>query len=79
MQCELCDRKKEWFSVYVLALCQKVLAIYNYLCYNTLTLQGSYIGNTTASQAVKAGSTPVPCSNIAKTSFACRMKEVLLM
>ena len=24
--------------------------------------QGSYIGNTTASQAVKAGSTPVPCS-----------------
>ena len=26
------------------------------------TLQGSYIGNTTASQAVKAGSIPVPCS-----------------
>ena len=26
-------------------------------------MQGSYIGNTTASQAVKAGSTPVPCSN----------------
>ena len=25
-------------------------------------MQGSYIGNTTASQAVKAGSTPVPCS-----------------
>ena len=24
--------------------------------------QGSYIGNTTASQAVKAGSIPVPCS-----------------
>ena len=27
-----------------------------------LSMQGSYIGNTTASQAVKAGSTPVPCS-----------------
>ncbi len=27
-----------------------------------LQMQGSYIGNTTASQAVKAGSTPVPCS-----------------
>ena len=25
-------------------------------------MQGSYIGNTTASQAVKAGSIPVPCS-----------------
>ena len=29
--------------------------------------QGSYIGNTTASQAVKAGSTPVPCSKKAST------------
>ena len=27
-------------------------------------MQGSYIGNTTASQAVKAGSTPVPCSKM---------------
>ncbi len=27
-----------------------------------LPTQGSYIGNTTASQAVKAGSIPVPCS-----------------
>ena len=26
------------------------------------SMQGSYIGNTTASQAVKAGSIPVPCS-----------------
>ena len=32
------------------------------LCYNTHTMQDSYIGNTTASQAVKAGSTPVSCS-----------------
>ena len=32
-------------------------------CYNTFIIpQGSYIGNTTASQAVKAGSIPVPCS-----------------
>ena len=35
------------------------------LCYNgpnQLNTQDSYIGNTTASQAVKAGSTPVSCS-----------------
>ena len=32
------------------------------LCYNTFSPQDSYIGNTTASQAVKAGSTPVSCS-----------------
>ena len=36
----------------------------NGLCYNTHTTQDSYIGNTTASQAVKAGSTPVSCSKI---------------
>ena len=41
---------------------QKSLAFYSRFCYNTLTSQGSYIGNTTASQAVKAGSIPVPCS-----------------
>ena len=41
---------------------QKAVAFYTWVWYNTLTLQGSYIGNTTASQAVKAGSTPVPCS-----------------
>ena len=40
-------------------------------------MQGSYIGNTTASQAVKAGSTPVPCSN-KKASFVYRTKEVFL-
>ena len=32
------------------------------VCYNASRTQGSYIGNTTASQAVKAGSIPVPCS-----------------
>lgn len=31
------------------------------------TMQGSYIGNTTASQAVKAGSIPVPCSTSLRT------------
>ena len=41
---------------------QNPLAIIYTLCYNDPTMQGSYIGNTTASQAVKAGSTPVPCS-----------------
>ena len=40
-------------------------------------MQGSYIGNTTASQAVKAGSTPVPCSN-KKNSFVYRTKEFFL-
>ena len=39
-----------------------VLEFSKKVCYNTPTAQGSYIGNTTASQAVKAGSTPVPCS-----------------
>ena len=29
-------------------------------------MQDSYIGNTTASQAVKAGSTPVSCSKISQ-------------
>ena len=33
-----------------------------WLWYNLVHTQGSYIGNTTASQAVKAGSIPVPCS-----------------
>ena len=42
---------------------QKVIDISNWVCYNTPIAQGSYIGNTTASQAVKAGSIPVPCSN----------------
>ena len=42
---------------------QKVVEIFVPVCYNTtIALQGSYIGNTTASQAVKAGSIPVPCS-----------------
>ncbi len=35
------------------------------------SMQGSYIGNTTASQAVKAGSIPVPCSKKARQAFAC--------
>ena len=34
-------------------------------------MQGSYIGNTTASQAVKAGSTPVPCSKTKGTPLGC--------
>ena len=38
-------------------------------------MQGSYIGNTTASQAVKAGSTPVPCSR-KETSFVYRTNGV---
>ena len=36
--------------------------------------QGSYIGNTTASQAVKACSIPVPCST-KKESFVYRTKD----
>ena len=39
-----------------------------------ILMQGSYIGNTTASQAVKAGSTPVPCSN-KETSFVYQDKR----
>ena len=39
------------------------------------SLQGSYIGNTTASQAVKAGSTPVPCSR-KETPFVYRTNGV---
>ena len=38
-------------------------------------MQGSYIGNTTASQAVKAGSTPVPCST-KKTTFVYQANVV---
>ena len=34
-------------------------------------MQGSYIGNTTASQAVKAGSIPVPCSKEGHTPVGC--------
>ena len=34
-------------------------------------MQGSYIGNTTASQAVKAGSTPVSCSKSKSTPQGC--------
>ena len=37
-------------------------------------MQGSYIGNTTASQAVKAGSIPVPCST-KKESFVYQTKD----
>ena len=48
-----------------------VLEFSKKVCYNTLTVQGSYIGNTTASQAVKAGSTPVPCS-IGNVAFVFR-------
>ena len=40
--------------------------------------QGSYIGNTTASQAVKAGSTPVPCSK-KETPFVGRQKVFLFV
>ena len=47
---------------------QKRLEFSILLCYNKHNwMQGSYIGNTTASQAVKAGSTPVPCSNKKRT------------
>ena len=54
--CPLLERKQ--------SLRQKVVAFSIWVCYNTfsITMQGSYIGNTTASQAVKAGSTPVSCS-----------------
>ena len=47
------------------------------VCYNTTVpyLQGWYIGITAASQAVKAGSTPVPCSR-KETPFVCRTKGV---
>ena len=44
---------------------QIVVEFYFGVCYNCpcqLKMQDSYIGNTTASQAVKAGSTPVSCS-----------------
>ena len=41
---------------------KKGIEILKALCYNTHIMQDSYIGNTTASQAVKAGSTPVSCS-----------------
>ena len=44
----------------------------------TQLTQGSYIGNTTASQAVKAGSIPVPCSN-KKVSFVYRTNETFWM
>ena len=40
-------------------------------------MQGSYIGNTTASQAVKAGSIPVPCSN-KKVPFVYQTKGTFL-
>ena len=40
-----------------------------------MAMQGSYIGNTTASQAVKAGSIPVPCSR-KETPFVCWTKGV---
>ena len=40
------------------------------------SMQGSYIGNTTASQAVKAGSIPVPCSR-KETPFVRRQKVFL--
>ena len=41
-------------------------------------MQGSYIGNTTASQAVKAGSIPVPCST-KETSFVYHDKRGFFM
>ena len=44
---------------------QKMVEFSFCLCYNghiNSSTQDSYIGNTTASQAVKAGSTPVSCS-----------------
>ena len=51
---------------------QKSVEIYNPVCYNVENeTQGSYIGNTTASQAVKAGSIPVPCSKSQLHSFYC--------
>ena len=45
---------------------QKSVEISKWVCYNAFQTQGSYIGNTTASQAVKAGSIPVPCSKAPK-------------
>ena len=51
---------------------QKGVDIYFLLCYNVVNpTQGSYIGNTTASQAVKAGSIPVPCSKKKDTPTGC--------
>ena len=47
---------------------QKAVEFSIWVCYNAPNTQDSYIGNTTASQAVKAGSTPVSCSN-KKTAF----------
>ena len=59
------------------ANCQISLDFSVSICYNTPNsiTQGSYIGNTTASQAVKAGSTPVPCS---KTKPPGKFREVLI-
>ncbi len=53
---------------------QKGLEFYMQVWYNTTALQGSYIGNTTASQAVKAGSTPVPCSIVRRCGGIGRHK-----
>ena len=55
----------------VFAVDKKGVEFSNALCYNTHTTQDSYIGNTTASQAVKAGSTPVSCSKRKSTPPGC--------
>ena len=48
---------------FAVCLRQKGVEFFFWVCYNVGNQsQGSYIGNTTASQAVKAGSIPVPCS-----------------
>ena len=48
---------------FAVCLRQKGVEFFFWVCYNVGNQsQGSYIGNTTASQAVKAGATPVSCS-----------------
>ena len=57
---------------FAVCLRQKGVEFFFWVCYNVGNQsQGSYIGNTTASQAVKAGSIPVPCSKKKDTPLGC--------
>ena len=57
---------------FAVCLRQKGVEFFFWVCYNVGNQsQGSYIGNTTASQAVKAGSIPVPCSKKDSTPSGC--------
>ena len=57
---------------FAVCLRQKGVEFFFWVCYNVGNQsQGSYIGNTTASQAVKAGSIPVPCSKKKDTPPGC--------